>query len=98
MADVNPKVLDGIDLDAPTLYDPVVTDEDPFGYRGRTVIMEQLVVDEDIQSFIRGDVSEVNDKAISKVAKKNGMLTLEQKGILAALRGDTTLSEVSRVI
>lgn len=80
------------------LYDPVPTDEDPFGYRGRTVIMEQLVVSDDIQAFIRGDVTDINTDAIEKVAKKNGMLTLEQKGVLAVLRGETTLSEVSRVI
>ena len=80
------------------LYDPVPTKDDPFGYRGRTVIMEQLVVSDDIQAFIRGDVSDINTDAIEKVAKKNGMLTLEQKGVLAALRGETTLKEISRVI
>lgn len=80
------------------LYDPVPTKDNPFGYSGRTVIMEQLVVSEDIQAFIRGDVTDINTDAIEKVAKKNGMLTLEQKGVLAALRGETTLAEISRVI
>ena len=60
--------------------------------------MEQLVVSEDIQAFIRGDVADINTDAIEKAAKKNGMLTLEQKGVLAVLRGETTLEEVSRVI
>ena len=90
--------LTGVDLENITLYDPVTTETDPFGYSGRTVIMEQLVVNEDIQAFIRGDVADANTDAIEKVAKKNGMLTLEQKGVLAALRGETTLEEVSRVI
>lgn len=80
------------------LYDPVVNDKDPFGYSGRMVLMEQLVVSEDIQSFIRGDVADINTDAIEKAARKHGMLTLEQKGVLAALRGETTLEEVSRVI
>lgn len=96
--DVSPENLAGVDLNNITLYDPVVTDEDPFGYNGRTVLMEQLVVSEDIQAFIRGDVVDINTDAIEKVAKKNGMLTLEQKGVLAALKGDTTLEEISRVI
>lgn len=87
-----------LDLDDIVLYDPVPTKEAPFGYEGRTVIMEQLVVSEDIQAFIRGDVADVNTDAIEKVARKHGMLTLEQKGVLAALRGETTLSEISRVI
>lgn len=99
------KSLDGVDLDKAnldlnniTLYKPVKSQENPFGYSGRTVIMEQMVVNEEIQAFIRGDVDSINTDAIEKVAKKGGMLTLEQKGILAALRGETTLDEVSRVI
>lgn len=98
LAGVDPSRLAGIDLDNITLYDAVKTADDPFGYAGRTVIMEQLVVSEDIQAFIRGDVKDINTNAIEEAAKKNGMLTLEQKGILAALRGETTLEEVSRVI
>lgn len=88
----------GVDLKNITLYKPVPSEEVPFGYKGRTVIMEQLIVSEEIQSFIRGDVEDINTSAIEKVAKKNGMLTLEQKGVIAALRGETTLEEVSRVI
>ena len=90
--------LIGLNLNEITLYDAVTSDADPFGYSGRTVIMEQLIVGEDIQAFIRGDVADVDASAIERVAKKNGMLTLEQKGVLAALRGETTLEEVSRVI
>jgi general secretion pathway protein E/type IV pilus assembly protein PilB len=43
-------------------------------------------------------VADINVKEIEKTAKANGMLTLEQKGVLAALRGETTLEEISRVI
>ena len=60
--------------------------------------MEQLIVNDEISSFIRGDVKDINTKAIEAAAKKSGMLTLEQKGVLAALRGETTLEEISRVI
>ena len=56
------------------------------------------MVSEEIQAFLRGDVEEIDTNAIEKAAKKKGMLTLEQKGVLAALRGETTLSEVARVI
>ncbi len=88
----------GVDSDNFTLYKPVPTDDNPFGYKGRTVIMEQLVVDDDIQAFIRGDVQDINTKAIETTAMENGMLTLEQKGVIAALKGITSLEEVSRVI
>ena len=92
------EVLSGVNLDEIKLYDPVTTEEHPFGFDGRTVIMEQLIVSDDIQAFIRGDVADANTDMIEAAAKKNGMLTLEQKGVLAVLRGETTLEEVSRVI
>ena len=92
------KLPEGFNFDDFKLYKPVVSEEYPFGYSGRTVIMEQLLVSEDIQAYIRGDVKEINTDAIEQTAKKNGLITLEQKGILAALRGETTLEEVSRVI
>ena len=98
LAGVSQEKLSGVDLNNITLYDPVPTEEDPFGYSGRTVLMEQLIVSENIQAFIRGDVADINTDAIEKAAKANGMLTLEQKGVLAALNGETTLEEVSRVI
>lgn len=93
-----PDGIDAPDLDNLTLYRPVSTDEYPFGYSGRMNIMEQLVVDEEIQKFIRGDIADVNMEAVEKVARANGMLTLEQAGVLAALRGETTLDEVMRVV
>ncbi len=95
---VAPEKLQGINLETITLCDPVVTEDSPFGFDGRMVLMEQLVVSEDIQAFTRGDVEDINTVAIEKTAKAGGMLTLEQKGILAVLRGDTTLDEISRVI
>lgn len=87
-----------VDLEDITLYRPVESEEIPFGYKGRTVLMEQLVVSDDIQAYLRGDIKDINTRAIEDTARSQGMLTLEQKGILAALRGETTLEEVSRVI
>ncbi len=95
---VSEKNLTGINLEKLKLYEPVETEEEPFGYAGRMVIMEQMIVNEEIQKFIRGDVMDVQTEVIERTAKKHGMLTLEQKGVLAALRGETTLAEVARVI
>ncbi|MBR3204525.1 Flp pilus assembly complex ATPase component TadA [Candidatus Saccharibacteria bacterium] len=96
------KTLEGVPGFNPeeemTLFRPVPSPEFPFGYNGRSIIMEQLIVSEEIANFLRGDVADANATAIESVAKKNGMLTLEQKGILMALKGITTLEEVSRVI
>lgn len=97
LADVADKSLVP-DLDTFKLYKPVPTKEVPFGYKGRMVIMEQMVVNEEIQKFIRGDVADIHTETIEKAAKEGGMLTLEQVGVLAALRGETTLEEIGRII
>jgi type II secretory ATPase GspE/PulE/Tfp pilus assembly ATPase PilB-like protein len=88
----------GVDANHLQLYKPVPTEGDPFGYKGRAVIMEQLVVDEEIQRYIRGELQELRAEQIEKTAREHGMLTLTQKGLIMALQGVTTLEEVSRVI
>lgn len=93
-----PSRVEKPDLENFQLYRPVKSDASPFGYAGRMVIMEQLVVNEEIQRFLRGDVNDVHAEVIAKTARENGMVTLLQHGVLAALRGDTTLEEVNRVI
>ena len=90
--------LAGIDLNHIVLYEPVKTEENPFGFNGRKAIMEQLFMTENVQAFIRGDIQDINIPAVEKAARESGMLTLEQKGIITALRGETTLEEISRVI
>ena len=99
------KVLEGVDLsdydfdlNDITLWREKPSAESPFGFNGRTAIMEQLTVTEPIQKYIRGDVTDINTNDIEKTARAEGMLTLEQKGVLAALRGDTTIEEIGRVI
>lgn len=92
------NVRTNYDLDDITLYKPVPSEASPFGFNGRLAIMEQMIVTEPIQAFLRGDVNAFNTTAIENTARNNGMLTLEQKGVLAALRGDTTIEEIGRVI
>jgi type II secretory ATPase GspE/PulE/Tfp pilus assembly ATPase PilB-like protein len=86
------------DLDNFKLWRPRPSEDAPFGYKGRVVVMEQMVVTENIQKFLRGDVEDVHTEVIEASAKADGMLTLLQVGVLAALRGETTLEEVNRVI
>lgn len=81
-----------------TLYKPVISDDSPFGYKGRVVLMEQMIVDEEIQKFLRGDIIDTHAEAIEATAKKQGMVTMLQSGILRALKGETTLEEIHRVL
>lgn len=93
-----PDGVEKPDFDNFKLWRPKPSDDAPFGYKGRVVIMEQMVVNENIQKFLRGDVADIHTEVIEKEARADGMLTLLQVGVLAALRGETTLEEVNRVI
>jgi Type II secretory pathway, ATPase PulE/Tfp pilus assembly pathway, ATPase PilB len=93
-----PAHIEKPDLENIQLYRPVITESSPFGYSGRMVIMEQLKVTEEIQKFLRGDVSDVHAEVIAKTARESGMVTLLENGVLAALRGETTIEEINRVI
>lgn len=86
------------DLDNFKLWKPGTSEEVPFGYKGRLLIMEQLLVTEEIQAYLRGTIVDANAKSIELAAREQGMVTMLQDGVLRALRGETTLEEISRVI
>lgn len=65
------------------------------GYRGRTGIFEILVLSEGVKEKIRLRESE---EEITKAALEDGMITMEQDGILKAINGETSLEEIHRVV
>jgi type II secretory ATPase GspE/PulE/Tfp pilus assembly ATPase PilB-like protein len=90
-------------IEKPNLFDfklwkAGTSEQNPFGYSGRTVVMEQLIVDKDIQQFLTGDEKDVNADAIKKAAQANGMVTMIQSGVLKALAGETSIEEINRVL
>jgi type IV pilus assembly protein PilB len=64
------------------------------GYKGRTAIMELMVVNEFVRELIyrNASLAEIRDIAI----KKNGMISLKEDGLLKIREGITTLEEVMR--
>lgn len=97
------KVSDSIKgplIEKMTLYKPVPTAGYPFGYKGRMVVMEQLVVNETIEHFLQSqtEVGSFDATQIEDLARQNGMLTMIEKATLAALRGETTIEEINRVL
>ena len=86
------------DLDNIRLWRPGKSASNPFGYKGRTVLMEQLIMSDEIAKFISGEIKDVNANAIAATAKREGMVTMLQKGVMKALAGETTLEEVNRVL
>ena len=80
------------------LWKPVASEDSPFGYKGRIVVMEMMVVNDNIAAFLRGERGVISTETIEAQARKDGLLTLLQQGVISALRGDTTIEEVNRVI
>lgn len=80
------------------LWKPMPSEESPFGYKGRIVVMEMMVVNDNIAAFLRGERGMISTEAIEAQAREDGLLTLMQQGVISALRGDTTIEEANRVI
>lgn len=80
------------------LYKPGVSVESPFGYDGQFAIRELLTMTPDMRKLLTKPAHELSTEIIEEVAVKNGMLTMEQDGVLRALKGDTTYEEITRVI
>jgi type II secretory ATPase GspE/PulE/Tfp pilus assembly ATPase PilB-like protein len=93
-----PDSVDKPNLDDFKLYKPGSSEDVPFGYKGRLMIMEQLMVSESIQKMIRGEMKDINVAEIERAAIDDGMTTMLHDGILKALRGETTIEEINRVI
>ena len=64
------------------------------GYLGRRAVFEILDVDDELRHLITRGASE---SEIEASAKSNGMTTLIEDGVRAALAGETSLDEVLRV-
>ncbi len=65
------------------------------GYKGRVGIHEAILMDENIEMIVKENPSE---REIKKAALKQGLLTLNQDGILKVLNGTTSIDELKRVI
>lgn len=76
-------------------YRPVESEEHPDGYEGRLGIHEVFEMSESIRDLI---MKNVDAGTIEKQARSEGMLTMLEDGIYWAVKGDTSLEEVLRVI
>lgn len=64
------------------------------GYLGRIGIYEVLEITEELSEIILKNPTEIQ---ILKMARKQGMLTMEEEGILKVLNGETTIEEIHRL-
>ncbi|MCK5085539.1 type II/IV secretion system protein, partial [Candidatus Parcubacteria bacterium] len=64
------------------------------GYKGRIGIYEMFALTPNIEKIILGNTSSSD---ISKAAREDGMISIQEDGILKAIEGKTSLEEVRRV-
>lgn len=93
-----PKGVEWPNLDQVTLYKPGSSPEHPFGFTGQFPIREQLQMTHGVQQLLRLPPGQVTTDMLEQKAVEDGMLTMLQDGVLKALRGETTLEEVYRVV
>jgi type IV pilus assembly protein PilB len=78
-----------------TVWEPAPTNPDETGYRGRIGLYEAIFMDDELADFLRDNPPE---NQIAKIAAKQGYLTMAQDGIIKALEGITSLSEVTGTV
>jgi type IV pilus assembly protein PilB len=65
------------------------------GYKGRIGIFEAILMDEEMAKLI---VQKPGEAEVMKVAKNQGMINMQQDGVMKVLKGVTDLEELSRVV
>lgn len=96
--DTLPPNVERPSLDNLTLYKPQITENNPFGYKGQMALREQMPMSEGVQKLLSLPPNEITTEILEKQAIKDGMITMLQDGVLKAIKGETTLEEVFRVI
>ncbi|MEK7117558.1 MAG: GspE/PulE family protein [Patescibacteria group bacterium] len=90
-----PKRVDQAAFKDFTVYEPAGCEKcNHFGYKGRIGIFEFLEAGATFEETILREASEI---ALSKLAKEQGMVTMQEDGVLKVLKGMTTFDEVKEV-
>ncbi len=89
----DPELLEAAGKDL-TFWKAVGCDVCHDGYKGRIGIFEVLVMSPAIEDLV---IKKTSSSEIVELAIAEGMVTLEQDGMLKVLTGETTLNEVLRV-
>ena len=78
-----------------TVWEPAPANADETGYKGSIGLYEAIFMDDELANFLRDNPPE---NEIAKLVTKQGYLTMAQDGIIKALAGITSLSEVAATV
>ena len=89
-----PARVDRTPYASPTVFEPVGCDKcGGIGYRGRTSVFELFTVTDEIEEAIYRNPTETEMKSL---AKQQGMVTMQEDGMLKVLAGITDVGEIVR--
>ncbi len=77
-----------------SLYEAVGCSKCYGGYRGRVGLFELMEFTDELRELINKEATEVS---IGKLSRKEGLVTVQEDGLIKVLGGVTTLAEVERV-
>jgi type II secretory ATPase GspE/PulE/Tfp pilus assembly ATPase PilB-like protein len=79
----------------PTQREEVCPECGGVGYRGRTAVIELLLVDDEFRKLL---AAQANPDALRDAARKAGTRTLQEEGVVLVAKGVTSLPELIRVL
>jgi type IV pilus assembly protein PilB len=101
-AEVVQRIIGGIvdkalvPADTSALYEPVGCEKcNGMGYKGRIGIYEAILMDGTIEAIMRENPSE---RDIAEAARPQAIPSMQEDGVIKALRGVTSLEELERVV
>jgi len=88
------KLAELVEQEKYQFYHARPSEENPTGYRGRTTILELMVITDSVRRLVMRHATsgELQDQAVA-----DGMRTMYQDGLIKCLNGVTTLEEILRV-
>jgi type II secretory ATPase GspE/PulE/Tfp pilus assembly ATPase PilB-like protein len=98
VVDTLPEGFDKPKLESLQLYKPGKSEENPYGYQSQVAIREQFTMSDALVQLLTDTKQTVTTQSIEEAARKSGMLTMHQDGMLKVLDGETTLEELYRVV
>lgn len=96
------KNMPEIYLKKPTLSDTLTLSKakgcqacNESGYKGRIAVFELFQITDEMEKLILGSPTELD---VKNVARKSGMISMQEAGLLKVIAGVTTLEELQRVV
>ena len=78
------------------LFDPVGCDKcNISGFKGRLGVFEAIITDENIEKII---IENPSEREIKRIARKQGVLNMQEDGVIKVMLGITSLEELRSVV